>query len=438
MHKFVQLSILIIFLLSSTSDLFGQYARLTFYGDADEALLIRANGKDLASEPASRLTVRVNHGNKYEIQVFLPGNAEPVVEKSLRINPSLISSNYILKQNKKGEYALKARNTQMEAAATETSDSKKGGGITYEYEMTETSAGPDGVTSKSSKGSGTLDGNGLNSRSTTTNASMDDKGFNMDSKTKETSTDALGAINALGKLGKSAKKKKAAKAAMDGRDLVVEELILASGKTIAPAASSSPSNVSTNTTTPATPAAAAVEIESVGGELGIGKVQADQGFEFYVLSEPMRAYKVVFEVETGAMTKEMLMQKDRGLKNAMDSMIEEVRKKKEKKKYASVRVDALITVEGNEAKAIAFTDNKGASMGRVHKYLDVELYIASTPTVEHEVVFEFTNEKVMVGKPDIEGRTKRTIKRIRKENPDLKFDGIVSGNGIQYQCIQFK
>lgn len=426
------------FFLISGSSVFGQYARLTFYSDNSQPFLVRANGKDLSSEMATRLRVRVNHGNKYNLEIFTPGAATAVIEKTVRINPALISASYMLKQNKKGEFVLKTRDSQMEQAAPV--EQKKSSGITYEYEMTETSAGPDGVTSKSSKGSGTLDGNGLNSRSTKSSASMDGKGMNMNSETKETSMDALGTLNTLGKLGKSAKKKKAAKAAADGRDLVVEEVVLASGKAAVVATepmSETPAAAAGTSETIPQPVAK-VDIEPVGGEDGIGRVIADQGFEFYILSEPIRGYKVVFEVETGSMTTEMLSQKERGIKNAMDSMIEEVRKKKEKKKYAGARIDALITVEGSEAKAVTFTDNKGASMGRVHKFLDVELYIAAEPTQPYEVVFEYANDKLMIGKPDIEGRTKRTIKRIRKENPELEFDGIVSENGMTYQCIKLK
>ena len=444
---------LFICLLLTVSSFFAmqahaQYARLVFYGAEGEAFQVSANGKQLTPQPATRLQVRVNHGKKYEFKVQ---TTQGMAEKTVRVSPNLISADYVLKQNKKGEWDLKVRGAQMDqsamASTSQPAEEKKGGGgIKFEYETTESYSGPDGAYSKSEKGSGTLGADGLKTSSTKTEASMDDKGFNMSSETKERSTGALDALGGMAQMGKAAKNKKqqaANKEPVDGQDLVVEEIQLAGGMS-----GQTMGNAGAATSAPAPAASAGVATTSIassgmpetswdGAPEGMGQALSEQGLEFYVMAEPVKAYEVVFEVEAKLGMADMV-DKKRGYQNMIEALADEVNKTSRKKKYIDQKIDAVLLHDGSEAKVIRFVETGAPLIAKVHLHEGAEMYLTSKPLREYEVVHTYENTGVMYGKIDIEARTHRSIKRVKKENPDLEFDAVVSPNGMTYEFVKFK
>ncbi|MEM7038887.1 MAG: hypothetical protein AAF570_18035, partial [Bacteroidota bacterium] len=352
----------------------------------------------------------------------------------------------------------------------------KNSGITYSYKKTESYSGPDGAYSKSEEGEGKLDGSGFSSSSTKTNATMDDKGFNMSSETKERGMDAASTLGTLGKMGSAAKRAKTAKAkkeAMDGRDLVVEEVQLAEVAAEAPVEKAAPETpveapapvetpvaetpVETPVETPAetpkaetgtsapveaaepaaeAPAAKAVPADLVG-KPAISEVVFAEGFAFYISADPIQEYDVIFEISTG-MSASMLTVKAEGFFPTMERLAADARNKRQKKKYQDARVDAIITTGGAEARAVQFRTDPEMRYAKVHSVLGVEIYMASEPLRKYEILRNVTNSTPMVGKPNIQARAERMIKKFRKENPSTEFDAVISKEGKDYLFVKFE
>ena len=63
---------------------------------------------------------------------------------------------------------------------------------------------------------------------------------------------------------------------------------------------------------------------------------------------------------------------------------------------------------------------------------------AEATTRTYKVVHEYKNDNPMVGKPNIWARTQRSIRKVQKENPDVKFDAVISTDGMLYQFVSFE
>lgn len=430
--------------------------------DNSQAFQMSVNGELLTEEPVLCARLRLDQGKTYSVSMKGDGIN---FSDEVKIPNKMLSSQMVLKQTKKGTMVLRSKSVVMEKPEAQTSSKK----FEMEYEYTETSAGPDGVSHRSEKGTASMGDGGLKTKSQSTqmSAGMNESpmGGNMEmvSKTKDRTADvgkAVEGISMLNKARKKAKKNKLEKSGMDGEDVVVLKVCpmkggevevskettekttnpKASEAVFAPASKATTTNAAntTNTTNAAKPPKALPAASPVKDFKGIGELEPYKGYGFYFLAEPAKRYDEVFKVKAGNFEDLMKHNPTAGFENIQEAFYLDAQKKLGKKKYKGMQIDAFVTQDGEEAMAVVFTESGNEGLSRIGHTKDVDWFIGSNPKQDYEVVVTFEDEKSMSSKPEVIKRMKKSIKRAQKAHPEVEFDAVITLDGIRFDLVSYK
>ncbi len=118
---------------------------------------------------------------------------------------------------------------------------------------------------------------------------------------------------------------------------------------------------------------------------GTARIQKIQGIEVYAMCEPLRAYEVQFDVETGAKAASLMTGGvvNEGVSEKLTQFV--ARATKESKKQ-NKPFDAIVYNGGKKVVAVKFKDDASEAtkgLGKVRKMEGVEVYVMSEPVRDY-------------------------------------------------------
>ncbi|MCY7349521.1 MAG: hypothetical protein LH606_02475 [Cytophagaceae bacterium] len=186
-----------------------------------------------------------------------------------------------------------------------------------------------------------------------------------------------------------------------------------------------------------------------GNDRNLARVSRLQGYETYVMCDPLRDYDVVFDIATGAKASSLLTG---GLVNegVSDKITQFVNRAMKQAKKDGKEFDAVLISGGKTAVAIKFKDaatEKNRSIGRVKKLNGLDVYVMNEPLSQYETVLDTRGgakaKSYLTGgmvNNSIEEDMAQFVKRIIKEAEEEKktIDAVVYSGGKSAIAVKIK
>ena len=181
----------------------------------------------------------------------------------------------------------------------------------------------------------------------------------------------------------------------------------------------------------------------------LARVSRLQGYETYVMCDPLRDYDVVFDVSTGAKASSFLTG---GLVNegVSDKVTQFVNRAMKQAKKDGKEFDAVLISGGKTAVAIKFKDTAtetNRAVGRVKKLNGLDIYVMNEPLSGYDTVLDTRGgakaKSYLTGgivNNSIEEDMAQFVKRIIKEAEEEKkvIDAVVYSGGKSAIAVKMK